>query len=42
MIYWTIKFPKYLQDLDILKINLNTLLLVGLASLIIVLHFTVH
>ena len=35
MIYWTIKFPKYIQDINILKINLNTLLLVGLASLII-------
>ena len=36
MIYWTIKFPKYIQDINILKINLNTLLLVGLASLFIV------
>ena len=35
MIYWTIKFPKYIQDINILKINLNTLILVGLASLII-------
>ncbi len=37
MIYWTFKFPKYIQDINILKINLNTLSLVGLASLIIVL-----
>ena len=36
MIYWTIKFPKYIQDLDLLKLNLNTLLLVGLASIILV------
>ena len=36
MIYWTIKFPKYIQDINILKINLNTLLLVGLASVSIV------
>ena len=36
MIYWTIKFPKYLQDLDLLKLNLNTLLLVSLASLTLV------
>ena len=36
MIYWTIKFPKYIQDINILKINLNTMLLVGLASLTIV------
>mgnify|MGYP001377560997 FL=1 len=36
MIYWTVKFPKYIQDIDILKINLNTLMLVGLASAFIV------
>tara|TARA_B100001121_G_scaffold26741_1_gene21004 strand:+ start:652 stop:2268 length:1617 start_codon:yes stop_codon:yes gene_type:complete len=36
MVYWTVKFPKYFQDIDILLINLNTLLLVGLASFIIV------
>ena len=37
MIYWTVKFPKYIQDINIIKINLNTLSLVGLASFIIVL-----
>ena len=37
MIYWTVKFPKYFQDINIIKINLNTLSLVGLASFIIVL-----
>ena len=31
------KFPKYFQDIDIFKINLNTLMLVGLASGLIVL-----
>ena len=36
MIYWTIKYPKYIQDLDILRINLNTIYLVGLASIILV------
>ena len=36
MIYWTMKFPKYIQDIDIFKINLNTLMLVGLASALIV------
>ena len=36
MIYWTAKFPKYIQDIDIFKINLNTLMLVGLASALIV------
>ena len=36
MIYWTIKFPKYFQDLNIININMNTLLLVFLASVSIV------
>ena len=36
MIFWTFKFPKYFQDIDILKINLNTLYLVGIASLCLV------
>tara|TARA_B100000579_G_scaffold78302_1_gene60744 strand:+ start:4730 stop:6346 length:1617 start_codon:yes stop_codon:yes gene_type:complete len=36
MIYWTLKFPKYIQDIDIIKINLNTLTLVGLASIVLV------
>ncbi len=37
MSYWTIKFPKYIQDIDILKINLNTLYLVGISSIVLVL-----
>ena len=36
MIYWTIKFPKYFQDINILNININTLILVLLASISIV------
>ena len=36
MIYWTVKFPKYFQDLNIINININTLLLVLLASASIV------
>jgi len=36
MIYWTIKFPKYFQDLNIIDININTLILVLLASVSIV------
>ncbi len=36
MIYWTIKFPKYLQDINIININFNTLLLVLVASISIV------
>ena len=37
MVYWTLKFPKYIEDINILKINLNTLYLVGLSSLVLVL-----
>ncbi len=36
MIYWTIKFPKYFHDINIINININTLLLVVLASTSIV------
>ena len=36
MIYWTIKFPKYFQDINIIDININTLFLVLLASICIV------
>ena len=36
MIFWTFKFPKYFQDIDILKINFNTLYLVGLSCLFLV------
>ena len=36
MVYWTIKFPKYLQDINIININFNTLLLVLIASISIV------
>ena len=36
MIYWTVKFPKYLQDTNIISLNFNTLLLVILASLILI------
>ena len=32
MIYWTVKFPKYFQDTNIIDLNYNTLLLVFLAS----------
>ncbi len=37
MLYWTIKFPKYFDDLDILSLNLNTLLLVVIASVVLIL-----
>ena len=36
MIYWTLKFPKYIQDINILKINLNTMYLVFISSFILV------
>ena len=36
MVYWTIKFPKYFQDLDVINLNLNTLYLVLFASVFIV------
>jgi iron(III) transport system permease protein len=32
MAYWTFKFPKYFQDINLWALNLNTLLLVILAS----------
>ncbi len=32
MSYWTIKFPKYFQDINLWLLNLNTLLLVFLSS----------
>ena len=37
MIYWTVKFPKYIQDINIIKNKFKNIFLVGLASLIIVL-----
>ena len=33
MAYWTFKFPKYFQDINLLSLNLNTLFLVVIASL---------
>ena len=36
MIYWTIKFPKYFQDINIINMNINTLLLVLLSGVFIV------
>ena len=43
MIYWTIKFPKYLQDTNVIALNLNTLILVFLSSaVLIVLAFLIN
>ncbi len=36
MVYWTFKFPKYFTDIDIIALNLNTLLLVFLSSIFII------
>ena len=36
MIYWTLRSPKYLQDLDILNIGFNTLLLVFLSCVLMI------
>ncbi len=37
MLYWTIKFPKYIQDINVVELNLNTLFLVLAASIILIL-----
>ena len=36
MSYWTIKFPKYFQDIDLWLLNFNTLLLVFLSSVCLI------
>ena len=36
MVFWTYKFPQYIYSLDILRINLNTLSLVSITSIIII------
>ena len=35
MAYWTLKFPKYFQDINLWSLNLNTLFLVVIASFIL-------
>ena len=43
MIYWTIKFPKYLQDTNVIALNFNTLILVFLSSaVLIILAFLIN
>jgi len=34
--YWTFKFPKYFQDIDLWALNLNTLVLVIISSLVLI------
>ena len=36
MAYWTFKFPKYFQDIDLWSLNLNTLFLVVISSLTLI------
>jgi len=36
MIYWTVKFPKYFQDTNIISLNFNTLILVIFASVTLI------
>ena len=36
MLYWTISFPKHLADLDLIKLFMNTILLVFLSSLVLI------
>ena len=36
MLYWTIKFPKYFFDLDIISLNINTLSIVVLSCFILI------
>ena len=36
MIYWTLKFPKYFQDINLLSLNLNTLILVLISTVVLI------
>jgi len=36
MLYWTLKFPKYFQDIDLLSLNLNTITLVLISTTILI------
>jgi iron(III) transport system permease protein len=36
MLYWTLKFPKYLKDLDVINLNLNTLFVVILSTFFLI------
>lgn len=36
MVYWTIKFPKYLLDINLLSLNINTLILVLISTSILI------
>jgi iron(III) transport system permease protein len=36
MLYWTVSFPKHLADLDLIKLFLNTIVLVFLSSIVLI------
>jgi iron(III) transport system permease protein len=36
MLYWTIKFPKYILDTDLFSLNLNTLILVAISTIVLI------
>ena len=36
MLYWTLKFPKYFHDTDLLSLNLNTLFLVLISTVVLI------
>ena len=36
MIYWTIKFPKYFHDINLISLNLNTLILVLISTTVLI------
>ena len=36
MLYWTLKFPKYFHDIDLVSLNLNTLILVLISTTILI------
>ena len=42
MLYWTLKFPKYFHDTDLLSLNLNTLFLVLISTSLIIWRTVLH
>jgi len=36
MLYWTLKFPKYFQDSNLVALNLNTLILVIISTIVLI------
>ena len=36
MLYWTLKFPKYFQDSNLISLNLNTLILVIISTIVLI------